>query len=99
MTIFQDLAYFAWYNPHIPLQHHIVHFVSSDCPQGTMAFLGSAARRVALAVQPPLSPLCRISARSYSSEQTTEKSVPYKKTLKQEDGASSGPTKPLPRLA
>uniref|UniRef100_A0A4W6C3C5 Sarcosine dehydrogenase n=1 Tax=Lates calcarifer TaxID=8187 RepID=A0A4W6C3C5_LATCA len=64
-----------------------------------MAFLGSAARRVALAVQPPLSPLCRISARSYSSEQTTEKSVPYKKTLKQEDGASSGPTKPLPRSA
>ncbi|GAA6231923.1 sarcosine dehydrogenase, mitochondrial [Lates japonicus] len=64
-----------------------------------MAFLGSAARRVVLAVRPPLSPLCRTSARSYSSEQTTEKSVPYKKTLKQEDGASSGPTKPLPRSA
>ncbi|KAG7223903.1 hypothetical protein INR49_015159 [Caranx melampygus] len=64
-----------------------------------MAFLGSAVRRLVLAVRPPLSPLCRTSARCYSSEHTTEKNVPYEKTLKQEDGASSGPTKPLPRSA
>ena len=64
-----------------------------------MAFLGSAVRRVVSAVRPPLSPLCRTTARSYSSEPTSEKSVPYEKTLKQQDGASSGPTKPLPRLA
>ncbi|XP_040915342.1 sarcosine dehydrogenase, mitochondrial isoform X2 [Toxotes jaculatrix] len=64
-----------------------------------MAFLGSALRRVALAVRPSLSPLCRTSTRSYSSEPTKEKSVPYEKTLKQEDGSSSGPTKPLPRSA
>lgn len=61
-----------------------------------MAFLGSAARRVASAVRPPFSPSARIAARSYSSELTKEKNVPYKKTLKQ-DGGSSGPTKPLPR--
>ncbi|XP_023123617.2 sarcosine dehydrogenase, mitochondrial [Amphiprion ocellaris] len=64
-----------------------------------MAFLGSAARRVASAVRPPLSPLCRLSSRAYSSEHTKEKNVPYEKTLKQEGGASSGPTKPLPRSA
>uniref|UniRef100_A0A672J326 Sarcosine dehydrogenase n=1 Tax=Salarias fasciatus TaxID=181472 RepID=A0A672J326_SALFA len=64
-----------------------------------MAFLGSAVRRVASAVRPPLSPLCRTSARSYSSEHTKEKSVPYEKTLKQDAGAASGPTKPLPRSA
>ncbi|KAL4004874.1 early B-cell factor [Sarotherodon galilaeus] len=64
-----------------------------------MAFLGSAVRRVFSAVRSPLSPLCRTSTRSYSSEPTKEKSVPYEKTLKQEDGASSGPTKPLPRSA
>ncbi|XP_030599241.1 sarcosine dehydrogenase, mitochondrial [Archocentrus centrarchus] len=64
-----------------------------------MVFLGSAVRRVLSAVRPPLAPLCRASTRSYSSEPTKEKSVPYKKTLKQEDGASSGPTKPLPRSA
>ncbi|KAM9841564.1 sarcosine dehydrogenase, mitochondrial [Aulostomus maculatus] len=63
-----------------------------------MAFLGSAVRRLASA-RPPLSPLCRTSTRSYSSEPTTEKSVPYEKTLKQEDGVRSGPTKPLPRSA
>uniref|UniRef100_A0A672IZV7 Sarcosine dehydrogenase n=1 Tax=Salarias fasciatus TaxID=181472 RepID=A0A672IZV7_SALFA len=64
-----------------------------------MAFLGSAVRRVASAVRPPLSPLCRTSTRSYSSEHTKEKSVPYEKTLKQDAGAASGPTKPLPRSA
>ncbi|XP_039471634.1 sarcosine dehydrogenase, mitochondrial isoform X1 [Oreochromis aureus] len=66
---------------------------------GVMGFLGSAVRRVFSAVRSPLSPLCRTSTRSYSSEPTKEKSVPYEKTLKQEDGASSGPTKPLPRSA
>ncbi|KAG7498175.1 sarcosine dehydrogenase, mitochondrial [Solea senegalensis] len=30
---------------------------------------------------------------------SSEKNVPYEKTLKQEDGVSSGPTKPLPRSA
>ncbi|KAL7376313.1 hypothetical protein ABVT39_005269 [Epinephelus coioides] len=64
-----------------------------------MAFLGSAVRRVVSAARPPLSPLCRTTARSYSSEPTKEKNVPYEKTLKQTDGASSGPTKPLPRSA
>uniref|UniRef100_A0A3Q1ETL4 Sarcosine dehydrogenase, mitochondrial n=1 Tax=Acanthochromis polyacanthus TaxID=80966 RepID=A0A3Q1ETL4_9TELE len=64
-----------------------------------MAFLGSVVRRVASAVRPPLSPLCRLSSRAYSSEHTKEKNVPYKKTLKQADGASSGPTKPLPKSA
>ncbi|XP_013765326.1 sarcosine dehydrogenase, mitochondrial [Pundamilia nyererei] len=64
-----------------------------------MAFIRSAVWRVFSAVRPPLSPLCRTSTRSYSSEPTKEKSVPYEKTLKQEDGASSGPTKPLPRSA
>uniref|UniRef100_A0A8C6U9E9 Sarcosine dehydrogenase n=1 Tax=Neogobius melanostomus TaxID=47308 RepID=A0A8C6U9E9_9GOBI len=54
-----------------------------------MAFIGSAVRRISLSLRPPLSPLCRISARAYSSEPTTEKSVPYEKTLKQEDGISS----------
>lgn len=61
-----------------------------------MAFLGSAARRVALARRPPFSPSTRMVARSYSSEPTKEKNVPYEKTLKQ-DGGSSGPSKPLPR--
>uniref|UniRef100_A0A3Q2PCC1 Sarcosine dehydrogenase, mitochondrial n=1 Tax=Fundulus heteroclitus TaxID=8078 RepID=A0A3Q2PCC1_FUNHE len=64
-----------------------------------MAFLGSAVRRLVSAVRPPLSPLCRTSSRSYSTEHTSEKSVPYEKTLKQEEGTSSGPTKPLPRSA
>uniref|UniRef100_A0A673AU06 Sarcosine dehydrogenase n=1 Tax=Sphaeramia orbicularis TaxID=375764 RepID=A0A673AU06_9TELE len=64
-----------------------------------MAFLGSAVRRVVLAARPPLSPLCRTSTRSYSTEQTKEKNVPYEKTLKQDEGVSSGPTKPLPRSA
>lgn len=64
-----------------------------------MAFIGSAVRRISLSLRPPLSPLCRASARAYSSEPTTEKSVPYEKTLKQEDGITSGPTKPLPRSA
>uniref|UniRef100_A0AAQ5X9N4 Sarcosine dehydrogenase, mitochondrial n=1 Tax=Amphiprion ocellaris TaxID=80972 RepID=A0AAQ5X9N4_AMPOC len=43
-----------------------------------------------------LQPQC---SRAYSSEHTKEKNVPYEKTLKQEGGASSGPTKPLPRSA
>uniref|UniRef100_UPI0037E963FE sarcosine dehydrogenase, mitochondrial n=1 Tax=Semicossyphus pulcher TaxID=241346 RepID=UPI0037E963FE len=64
-----------------------------------MAFLGSTVRRMVSAVRPPRSPLCRTTARSCSSEPTKEKSVPYEKTLKQKDGASSGPTKPLPRSA
>ncbi|MEQ2218510.1 hypothetical protein XENOCAPTIV_004185, partial [Xenoophorus captivus] len=60
-----------------------------------MAFLGSAARRL-VSVRSTLTPLCRTSSRSYS---TTEKSVPYEKTLKQEERSFSGPTKPLPRSA
>ncbi|XP_062269284.1 sarcosine dehydrogenase, mitochondrial [Platichthys flesus] len=64
-----------------------------------MAFLWSAARRLVLAARPPLSPLCRTSARAYSSTPTQEKSVPYEKTLQQKAGTSSGPTKPLPRSA
>ncbi|KAA8584213.1 hypothetical protein FQN60_007998, partial [Etheostoma spectabile] len=64
-----------------------------------MAILGSAVQRVVSAVRPPLSPLTRTTAWSYSSQPTKEKSVPYDKTLKQEDGTSSGPTKPLPRSA
>lgn len=63
-----------------------------------MAFLGRAARRLAAAaaVRPPSSAPARTVARSYSSEHTKEKNVPYEKTLKQ-DGGSSGPSKPLPR--
>lgn len=61
-----------------------------------MAFLGRAARRLAAAVRPPSSASARTVARSYSSEHTKEKNVPYEKTLKQ-DGGSSGPSKPLPR--
>uniref|UniRef100_A0A8C1LJR8 Sarcosine dehydrogenase n=1 Tax=Cyprinus carpio TaxID=7962 RepID=A0A8C1LJR8_CYPCA len=64
-----------------------------------MAFLGTAARR-GMACRKPLSPLCHATTRCYSSQSThtTEKSVPYEKTLKQEDGIS-GPTKPLPKFA
>uniref|UniRef100_A0A8C2GBK3 Sarcosine dehydrogenase n=1 Tax=Cyprinus carpio TaxID=7962 RepID=A0A8C2GBK3_CYPCA len=64
-----------------------------------MAFLGTAARR-GMACRKPLSPLCRATTRCYSSQSThtSEKSVPYEKTLKQEDGIS-GPTKPLPKFA
>lgn len=64
-----------------------------------MAFLGTVARRVT-ACRQHLSPLCRATTRCYSSQSThtTEKSVPYEKTLKQEDGIS-GPTKPLPKSA
>ncbi|MED6258573.1 hypothetical protein ATANTOWER_009236 [Ataeniobius toweri] len=67
------------------------------CPSQpeVMAFLGSAARRL-VSVRSTLTPLCRTSSRSYS---TTEKSVPYEKTLKQEERSFSGPTKPLPRSA
>ncbi|XP_072227952.1 sarcosine dehydrogenase, mitochondrial [Leuresthes tenuis] len=64
-----------------------------------MAILGSAVRRMVSAVRPPFSPLCRTSARSYSSEHTKQKNVPYEKTLKQQEGSTSGPTKPLPRSA
>lgn len=64
-----------------------------------MAFLGTMARRVT-ACRQHLSPLCRATTRCYSSQSThtTEKNVPYEKTLKQEDGIS-GPTKPLPKSA
>lgn len=62
-----------------------------------MAFLGTAVRRLACRV--PLAAPGRASTRCYSSEHTTEKSVPYEKTLKQEEGAPGGPTKPLPRAA
>uniref|UniRef100_A0A8C1LFD0 Sarcosine dehydrogenase n=1 Tax=Cyprinus carpio TaxID=7962 RepID=A0A8C1LFD0_CYPCA len=53
-----------------------------------------------MACRKPLSPLCHATTRCYSSQSThtTEKSVPYEKTLKQEDGIS-GPTKPLPKFA
>lgn len=61
-----------------------------------MAFLGRAARRLLSAPTPPFSPSARVAARSYSSEHTKEKNVPYEKTLKQ-DAGSSGPTKALPR--
>uniref|UniRef100_A0A8C1ZLP1 Sarcosine dehydrogenase n=1 Tax=Cyprinus carpio TaxID=7962 RepID=A0A8C1ZLP1_CYPCA len=56
--------------------------------------------RRGMACRKPLSPLCRATTRCYSSQSThtTEKSVPYEKTLKQEDGIS-GPTKPLPKFA
>ncbi|XP_014889376.1 sarcosine dehydrogenase, mitochondrial [Poecilia latipinna] len=64
-----------------------------------MAFIGRAVQRLVLAARPPVAPLCRTSSRSYSTEHTSEKSVPYEKTLKQEEGASTGPTKPLPRSA
>uniref|UniRef100_A0A3B4E3S7 Sarcosine dehydrogenase, mitochondrial n=1 Tax=Pygocentrus nattereri TaxID=42514 RepID=A0A3B4E3S7_PYGNA len=62
-----------------------------------MAFLGTAVWRV-FGYRHPLGPLCRARCYSVQSEFTTEKSVPYAKTLKQEDGLS-GPTKPLPRAA
>lgn len=68
-----------------------------------MAFLGRAAWRLAAAAagaaaraRPPSSASARTVSRSYSSEHTKEKNVPYEKTLKQ-DGGSSGPSKPLPR--
>lgn len=59
-----------------------------------MTFLGRAAGRVASAARPPFS--ARTVARSYSSQHTKEKDVPYEKTLKQDDGCS-GPTRALPR--
>uniref|UniRef100_W5KGU2 Sarcosine dehydrogenase, mitochondrial n=1 Tax=Astyanax mexicanus TaxID=7994 RepID=W5KGU2_ASTMX len=64
-----------------------------------MAFVRTAVRTV-MGCRRPLEPLWRASARCYSvqAEHTTEKSVPYAKTLKQED-AHKGPTKPLPRAA
>uniref|UniRef100_A0A8B9GLS0 Sarcosine dehydrogenase, mitochondrial n=1 Tax=Astyanax mexicanus TaxID=7994 RepID=A0A8B9GLS0_ASTMX len=64
-----------------------------------MAFVRTALRTV-MGCRRPLEPLWRASARCYSvqAEHTTEKSVPYAKTLKQED-AHKGPTKPLPRAA
>ncbi|XP_027881086.1 sarcosine dehydrogenase, mitochondrial [Xiphophorus couchianus] len=64
-----------------------------------MAFIGRAVQRLVSAARPSVAPLCRTSSRSYSTEHTSEKSVPYEKTLKQEEGASTGPTKPLPRSA
>lgn len=70
-----------------------------SCTVAGMAFLGIAARRV-MACRQPLTPFCRATTRCYSSQSAhiTEKSVPYEKTLKQEDGLS-GPTKPLPKSA
>lgn len=64
-----------------------------------MAFLGSAVGRVvsAAVLRPLPLPLCRTAGRTYSSEATQEKAVPYKTTLKQ-DGSATGPTKPLPRF-
>ncbi|XP_056146908.1 sarcosine dehydrogenase, mitochondrial [Lampris incognitus] len=64
-----------------------------------MASVGRTVWRVVSAVRPPPSPSCQASSRSYSSEFTKEKDVPYERTLKQEDGGSAGPTKPLPRSA
>ncbi|KAJ8339020.1 hypothetical protein SKAU_G00358060 [Synaphobranchus kaupii] len=66
---------------------------------GDMAFLGRAARKVGVC-RPALSPLFRCASRCYSTspEPTSEKSVPYEKVLKQEEGLS-GPTKPLPESA
>ncbi|CAL8387233.1 unnamed protein product [Boreogadus saida] len=66
---------------------------------GVMGFLGCVARRAGLRGSPGVSPLVRTSARCYSSEPTKERNVPYEKTLKQQGGASAGPTKPLPRSA
>ncbi|MBN3318860.1 SARDH protein, partial [Atractosteus spatula] len=65
-----------------------------------MAFLATAVRRAA-AYRPSLLSLCPPVTRCYSSpgEKPTEKSVPYEKTLKQEGGAASGPTRPLPKSA
>ncbi|XP_046901172.1 sarcosine dehydrogenase, mitochondrial [Hypomesus transpacificus] len=63
-----------------------------------MAFLGVAMRRL-VGGWSPVSPLTRASTRCYSSEPTKEKNVPYEITLKQEEGVTSGPTKPLPRAA
>ncbi|KAJ8286596.1 hypothetical protein GJAV_G00040960 [Gymnothorax javanicus] len=64
-----------------------------------MAFLGAAVGKVGMC-RAALSPLCRSASRCYCSspELTSEKNVPYKKTLKQE-GRVSGPTKPLPKSA
>ncbi|KAJ7986891.1 hypothetical protein DPEC_G00333100 [Dallia pectoralis] len=69
--------------------------------KGTMAFLGTAVRRVG-SCRPVISPLCSSGStpRCYSSspEPTMEKSVPYQNILKVEKGGS-GPTKPLPKSA
>ncbi|XP_076875195.1 sarcosine dehydrogenase, mitochondrial [Brachyhypopomus gauderio] len=64
-----------------------------------MAFLGGAGCRLAR-LQRPLGTLYHAGSRCYSvsSEHTTEKSVPYAKTLKQEDSLR-GPTKTLPSSA
>uniref|UniRef100_W5M476 Sarcosine dehydrogenase n=1 Tax=Lepisosteus oculatus TaxID=7918 RepID=W5M476_LEPOC len=65
-----------------------------------MAFLATAVRRAA-AYRPSLLSLCPPVTRCYSSpgEKPTEKNVPYEKTLKQEGGAASGPTRALPESA
>ncbi|XP_029024768.1 sarcosine dehydrogenase, mitochondrial [Betta splendens] len=64
-----------------------------------MAFAGSAVRRMVSAAQRPFAPSWQTGARSYSSKPTSAKNVPYEKTLRQEEGAPTGPTKPLPRSA
>lgn len=64
-----------------------------------MAHLSSTFRAAASLQMPAASrSLCR---RCFSSAtaQTTEKSVPYHKTLKDESSQAQGPTKPLPKLA
>ncbi|XP_061913144.1 sarcosine dehydrogenase, mitochondrial [Entelurus aequoreus] len=69
-----------------------------------MAFLGRAVERLASAAavsarRPLAARPWRVSCVSYSSELSSEKSVPYEKTLKQDPGSVSGPTRPLPRSA
>ncbi|XP_077478236.1 sarcosine dehydrogenase, mitochondrial [Stigmatopora argus] len=60
-----------------------------------MAFLAGAFQRLVGRARLPVSAGCR----TYSSEPTKEKNVPYEKTLKQDETSTSGPTKPLPRSA
>ncbi|MGH0150941.1 UNVERIFIED_CONTAM: hypothetical protein FKN15_066275 [Acipenser sinensis] len=65
-----------------------------------MAFLSTAVRS-AVCFWPVQSAARSTTSRWYCSAagQTTEKSVPYAKTLKEETGKTSGPTKPLPKSA
>ncbi|MGH0119537.1 UNVERIFIED_CONTAM: hypothetical protein FKN15_006029 [Acipenser sinensis] len=65
-----------------------------------MAFLSTAVRS-AVCFWPVQSAARSTTSRWYCSAagQTTEKSVPYAKTLKEETGKTNGPTKPLPKSA
>ncbi|KAK1155746.1 hypothetical protein AOXY_G26577 [Acipenser oxyrinchus oxyrinchus] len=65
-----------------------------------MAFLSTAVRS-AVCFWPVQSSARSTTSRWYCSAvgQTTEKSVPYAKILKEETGKTSGPTKPLPKSA